>query len=133
LKDAQFTVSLALPNTGANNNTASLNFNPELAGFLTNQWRLGYWAVAVPALADHTNTSVNNTLTLQDSADGTNFANTSPLVQIQVPGVASTGSAAATVKVPNTPGIRQYVRFNQNIPANGGNGNNAVVTYSLSV
>ena len=132
MKDAQLSIAgKALPNTGANNNTNALDFNPELNGFFTNEWRLGYLLVTFPALSDHTNTSVTNTITLQDSADNSNFANTQPVVQVAVPGVASTGSALARVKVPLPPTVRRYVRFNQNIPANGGNGNNATVTYDF--
>lgn len=130
MKDAALSFTKALPNTGANNNTGSIDLVPEAAGFLTNQWRLGYIQVSVPALTDHTNTSVTNTLTLQDSADNGNWANTNPLVQITIVGVAN-GPAATTYKVPMPPGVRRYVRFNQNIPANGGNGNNGTVNYDL--
>ena len=127
------TLAKALPNSNVNNNTAALDINPEAAGFLTNQWRMGYVAVAFPALSDHTNTSITNLVTLQDSADGNNFANTAPLIQVQVVGVASTGSVATTYKVPLPPGVRRYVRFNQLVPTNGGNGTNATVNYSLVV
>ncbi len=133
MKDSALTLTKALPNTAANNNTAALDFNPEATGFLTNQWRQGYIALSIPALADHTNTSVSNLFTLQDSTDNGNFANTNPLVQVSVVGVVSTGSLATVKKVPLVPGIRRYVRFNQAIPANGGNGNNASISYELVV
>ena len=133
MKDSALTLTKALPNTAANNTTAALDLNPEATGFLTNQWRLGYVNLSIPALSDHTNTSVSNLFTLQDSTDNGNFANTNPLVQCSVVGVASTGSVAKSLKVPLTPGIRRYVRFNQSIPANGGNGNNASITYELVV
>jgi hypothetical protein len=134
VKDAAFSLSQALPNANGNNNTAALDLNPEATGFLTNQWRLGYLEVAVPALSDHTNTSVTNKLALQHSAEAAaNFANVDPQTEIQVVGVASTGSAARTVKVALPPGIKRYVRFNQSVPTNGGIGNNAAVTYKLVV
>ena len=133
MKDSALTLTKALPNAAANNNTNALDLNPEATGFLTNQWRQGYVAVTIPALSDHTNTSVSNLFTLQDSTDNSNFANTNPLVQVSVVGVASTGSAAVVPKVPLTPGIRRYVRFNQNVPTNGGTGSNAVITYELVV
>jgi hypothetical protein len=136
MKDANFNLTKALPNAAANNNTAGLDLNI-IPGVNTtgkthsNKWRLAYFEVDVPALSDHTNTSVNNTISLQDSADNSNFANTQPLVQIVVPGVASTGSAALTARVPLPPLTRRYIRFNQNVPANGGIGNNATVNYDL--
>jgi hypothetical protein len=133
VKDSAFSLSQALPNANSNNNTAALDLNPEASGFLTNQWRLGYFEVAVPALSDHTNTSVTNRLALQDSADGSNYANVDPQTEIQVVGVASTGSVARTVKVAIPPGVRRYVRFNQTVPTNGGIANNAAVTYKLVV
>ena len=134
MKDTALKLVKALPNAAANNNSDALDINPESSGFLTNQWRLGYFEVAVPALSDHTNTSVVNTLTLQHSAEASaNFANVDPLTQIQITGVGSTGSAARTVKVALTPDIKRYVRWNQNVPTNGGTGSNANVTYQLVV
>lgn len=136
MKDANFNLNLALPNAAANNNTNGLDLNiipaPSTAGKgHSNKWRLFYMEVDVPALSDHTNTSVTNTLTLQDSADNSNFANTNPLVQVTVPGVASTGSPAATVLLAVPPRTRRYIRFNQNVPTGGGTGNNAAVNYDL--
>lgn len=136
MKDANFNLQQALPNAAANNNTSGLDLAiipaPSTAGQTTSsKWRIFYFEVDVPALSDHTNASVTNTITLQDSADNSNFANTQPLVQVQIVGVASTGSAAATVLMSVPPRTRRYVRFNQNVPANGGIGNNAVVNYDL--
>jgi hypothetical protein len=129
-------VSLALPNANANNNTANTLIATDGYGQteppFDNKWRLAYINVQVPALADNTNTSVTTLLTLQHSSDGANFANTQPLVQVQIPGVASTGSAAFNTYVPLVPGIKPYIRFNQLVPTNGTSGN-AVVNYALVV
>lgn len=133
MKDALLNLVKALPNAAANNNTASLDLTVSTSAGTgrPNEWRKGFIQVDVPALSDHTNTSVNNLITLQDSADNGNWSNTSPLIQIAVPGVASTGSVAASIKVPLPPGVRRYIRFNQVVPANGGIGNNANVNYDL--
>lgn len=128
MKDAKFNLTKALPNAGANNTTASIDLNVEVP--YDNKFRRAFIQVAVPAMSDHTNTSVTDTITLQDSADNSNFANTTPLIQIATVGVAN-GPAAQTVKVPLPPSVRRYVRFLQDVPANGGTGNNATVTYDL--
>jgi hypothetical protein len=128
MKDAKFTLIQALPAAAANNNTTSIDLNIEAPSA---KWRQANIEVAVPALSDHTNVSVTNTLTLQDSSDNSTFANTQPLIQIAVVGVASTGSLASTVKVPLPPACRRYVRFNQAVPANGGTGSNANVAYDV--
>jgi hypothetical protein len=132
LKDAKFSLSKALPNANANNNTSTIDLNG--SGSFTEQWRLGYISVAIPALSDHTNTSVTNLITLKHSDEAAaNFADSDPLIQIKVVGVASTGSAAKTVKVPLPPAVKRYVQFNQLVPTNGGIENNAAVTYDLIV
>ena len=109
MKDAKFHSTKALPAAGASNTSNSIDLS--VATTFPNEWRLVNLEVAIPAMADHTNTSATATLTLQDSADGVTFANTSPLISIPVPGVASTGSSAATVKVPVPPAVRRYVQF----------------------
>lgn len=133
MKDAALTLTKALPNAAANNNSAALDLNPEAAGFLTNQWRIGYFAITMPALASHTNTSTNITLKLQDSVDNSNFADTDPVIQAVTTGVASTGSVARTVKMPLPPGVRRYVRFNQTADANSNTGPNSNIVYDLVV
>jgi hypothetical protein len=132
MKDALLSITKSLPNAAANNNTNGIDLG-RAADVRDNLWRLGYLLVTVPALSDHTNTSVTNLLTLQDSADNSTFANTAPQIQVQVTGVASTGSVATMFKVPLPPGVRRYIRFNQSVPTNGGTGSNASVAYDLVV
>jgi|SRR6185369_1959097 len=135
MKDAGLQFTKALPNAAANNNTAAIDLNVSTTptGNRSIEHRLVHVEVSYPALSDHTNTSVTNLVTLQDSSDNSTFTNTAPLVQCQVAGVASTGSVATTFKVPLPPAVKRYVRFNQNNPANGGTGNNATVTYDVVV
>jgi hypothetical protein len=134
--DALLRVTKALPNAAANNTTIGIDLNIQpspLSGGKepSNKWRLTFARVNIPALSDHTNTSITNLITLQDSADNATFANTNPLVQVQLVGVASTGSVAVIRKVPLPPEVRRYIRFRQDVPTNGGTGTNATVTYDL--
>jgi hypothetical protein len=135
MKDASITLTKALPNAAANNNTGAINLRvlPTSGGAPANQWRLGYVEITFPALSDHTNTSVTNLITLQHSADdnASNYANCNPVIQAQVVGVGSTGSAATTFRVPLPPDVKRYIKFNQTVPTNGGTGSNANVVYDL--
>ncbi len=133
MKDASTSLTKALPNANASNTTSSIDLgvDPPASGGFSNKWRLAYVLVSIPALSDHTDSTKTNTFTLQDSADNSSFANTSPLVQVQLPGVATTGSAATAVKVPLPPGVRRYAQFSQAVPTGGGTGSNATVTYDL--
>ncbi len=131
MKDAKFSLSRTLPNAAASNQTATLDLNVEVP--YDTKFRKAFLVVTVPALADHTDTSKTNTITLQDSADNSAFADTSPAIVCKVVGVASTGSAAKTFQVPLPPGVRRYVQFTQTVPSGGGTGSNAAVTYDLVV
>lgn len=128
--DAVFSRPLALPNAGATNYSDAwdLNVTAKLAN-QSNQWRQPQIHARVPALPDHTDSSKVNQLALQDSADGITFADTDPLVAVQIPGVASTGSAANLFKLSIPPGSRRYLRARQTVPAGGGTGANAVVEW----
>ena len=136
MKDTYFDRTLALPNAGSNNFTASWDINPspgpgQTATF-SNQWRLPRIFVNIPALATHTNASANITLRLQDSADGSNFADTAPIVEAVIPGIAVTGSAKQSPLFSFPPEGRRYFRFSQTADANaGGAGSN--VLYELDL
>jgi hypothetical protein len=130
MKDASLKLVTAIPNAGSNVNTSVLDLNIEPHN---NVWRVAHIKVAVPALTDHANTSVTNTITLQESGDNSNWANSTPLVQCLVAGVATNGSAASNFYVPLSPAIKKYIRFNVNTPANGGTGNNANITFDLVI
>lgn len=132
MKDAQTSFVNALPNAAANANSNVLDLDPEAAGFLTNQWRLGYVAIGLPALPGHSNTSSNITVKLQDSADNGNWADTQPVIQVVLPGVAN-GTAALTTKVPFNPAVRRYVRFQMSATANANTGPNSNTTFDLVV
>lgn len=128
MKDATYNLVKALPNAAANNNTTSIDLGLDPG---SNVWQRARIQVDFPALSDHTNTSVTNLITLQTSTDNSTWANTVPLIQLGVVGVASTGSAAVSVQFPLPPNMSRYARFNQNVPANGGIGGNANVNYDV--
>lgn len=135
-KDALLSVSKTLPNAAANNATIGIDLNIDPANLTTgksqsNKWRLLYAEANIPALSDHTNTSITNLIVLQDSADNATFANTNPSVIVSLVGVASTGSVAVKRKLPLPPEVRRYIRFQQFVPTNGGTGSNATVYYDL--
>ncbi len=131
MKDALLSFTKALPNAGANNASDVIDLLQAVPEIVHRQ---GYLEVAIPAMANHTNTSANVTFELQDSTVNTsaNFANTSPLLRITVPGVASTGSAASTVKVPFLPDQKRYVRILQTATANATT-NNLEATYAVVI
>jgi hypothetical protein len=89
--------------------------------------------VAIPASALHISTNHSFTVTLQDSADNSSFANVSPLTQISVVGVATVGSSAVTKRIRIPDGTRRYVRFAQAVPDGDGDLTTDEVVYSVCV
>jgi hypothetical protein len=125
LKDAELIVAKALPAAAANNSTDAI----EIGGTGPHRERLKLRA-SIP-----TNTALvatkTLTLTLQDSADGTNFA---PLVPGQAAVIAGKGGNGIDARsidfdIPQT--ARKYIRVNQAVEADGGNNTGTTVTYAL--
>ncbi len=117
--DAQLHLEINLPQAGATVNSGTLDLGVDTSTF-SDQWRLGRLTVNVPALPANVNGG-SFTVTLQDSGDGgATFQTTNPLIQIQVAGVANTGSAAATIDMPLPPGLRGPIQLQLAVPANGG-------------
>jgi hypothetical protein len=136
VKDAIYSLTKALPNAAANNDTNVIDLGidaaPNAGGQTkSNKWRLLYVEIDVPALSDHTDSTKSNTFTLFTSASNAVGAQTNPLIQASVAGVASTGSPATTLRVPLPPGVLRYISFRQAVPSGGGTGSNATVTYDL--
>src|SRR5438105_2652903 len=128
LKDANFIFTKVLPAAAASNQTPTIDLiavsgDPDPSLFDIE--------VVVPALANHTDSTKTITITVQDSADNSTYANVTPLIQCQVPGVASTGSAATTFTFRLPPGIRRYVQLTQSVPTGDGNNTASSVTVSL--
>jgi hypothetical protein len=124
LRDAKLVVTKALPNNTNNTSDAidigSGPWNPEEITV----------EVSVPAIAAHTTT---NDLQIQlyhgDTSDS--LAATTPLIEVDVPGVAVTGSVALVKRFKLPPGTKRYIAFH-NI-ATTDNCSAVTATYSLLV
>jgi hypothetical protein len=127
-KDASLQAVKALPAAAATNYSDS--FDLVATGHVPENIVI---EIAFPASANHVDTSKDVTITLQDSADDSSFANVSPVHQLVVPGVVSTGSSAVTKRIRLPAGTRQYVRFAQVVPSGDGDLTGDEVTYSVLV
>jgi hypothetical protein len=117
----------ALPNAAANNTTDYIDTYQAGNAALQATWLI----IDVPALSDHTDSSKTNLFTLLHSTSTTVTAAYSPLIEAQLVGVTSTGSAATQYKIRIPPGCNRYIAVKQTVPSGGGTGSNANVTYRL--
>lgn len=108
----------ALPAAGATANSASIDLgspNPGPLGELGLELEVNI--PATPALAD----TKTLTVTVQDSADNTNFSAV-PLLGVQtLTGASGAGAGAANYRFPLPKTIRRFVRASFTIAAAGGN------------
>jgi len=128
MQDNALSVTVAFPAASATAYVSAIDLGVVAPGtnFLaSNAWRLGRIRVKVPTLANHTDVTANGpiTFTLQDAlvtgvGVGTGatstvgaYANTNPLVQYSLAGVATTGSLAKTFDIPIPPTIRGPFRI----------------------
>ena len=125
LRDASMASTRTLPNANATNYSSSIDLGAVLPQDICISMQI---EVQIPALTDHTNTSITNTFTLQDSADNVTFANVNPLIQFGLTGVATTGTAATAGVLPIPANVRRYARVACNVPTSGGTGSNATCT-----
>lgn len=126
-KDAQLIDTEYLPAAAATNYCAS--FDLKAANAFVESMQV---EVAVPACPNNTDNTKTIKLTLQHSSDNVTFADTtSPLVEMQIAGVAITGSAAVTKYFAIPSGLNRYIRFKQVVEAGGGDNTAVLVTYSL--
>lgn len=117
MQDLQLTPAVVnFPAAGVTVNTQAVDLGPD--GNYSNAWRLGQVVISVPALPNNTDNTKSYTFTIQDAANVSQgiplgsgsppalgaFANTNPLIQGSVVGVASTGSLATTLRLPLPPG-----------------------------
>lgn len=133
MKDAQLHLGVYAPAAGASVQINPMDLGIDQPGF-SSQWRLGRLRIAWPAMPNLTSTTDNITVTLQDSPDGVTFANTgatvgtTPLIQVQVPGVALTGAAAGYTDIPIPPLTRGPIGLLVSATANAGNNTPALIT-----
>ena len=127
IRDAAYVATKFLPAAAANNNTDSFDLG-STSGYVPENIEV---EIAVPALPNHTDSTKTILITLKSSSDDSTFNSTSPLVQLQVAGVGSTGSVAVTKRIRLPSDCLRYIRFNQLVPAGDGDNTAVEVTYSL--
>lgn len=127
LRDAKFAVEKAFPAANATAVTDAFDLEMEQGGLLENV----EGEIVLPALANNSDNTKTILVDLYDSADGTNFAVTDPLIRTSIAGVASTGSAAKTVRFRFPPITRRYVRLLITVPTGAGDNTAAKVGFNL--
>lgn len=126
LRDAAFEVSKALPAAAANNATDALDLGQAKVQSL----EAVEFELAIPATPALVDTKLI-TFTVEDSANGTDFAAIDPLISTTVVGVAtSQGGAAKTVNFRLPSQTRRYVRVKAAVETGGGS--NIAVSYTLA-
>ena len=125
-RDAALTTTKACPAAGANNNTATLDLKSTTAGAFADSVEV---EIVIPALSSLAN-GKTLTVKLQDSANGSNYADIPQLAAFVVTG-GTNGSAAATrvIRLPSS--AKRYLRANLAVAADGGDNTGKSVTVSL--
>lgn len=130
MKDTQLHLETYLPAAGASETIGIMDIGVDNPDF-SDQWREGRLRVAWPALPNFTSNADTITVTLQDSqalANPLSFANTVPLIQASITGVANTGAPAGYVDCPLPPGLRGPIQLLIAATANAGNNTAALLT-----
>jgi hypothetical protein len=130
MKDTQLHLEIYLPAAGVNETIGVMDIGVDNPNF-SDQWREGRLRIAWPALPNFTSNADTITVTLQDSmasASPLSFANTVPLIQASIAGVANTGAPAGFVDCPLPPGLRGPIQLLIAATANAGNNTAALLT-----
>ena len=127
MKDGALHLEGYLPNGGGTLNLSPMDLGVDMPGF-SEQFRQGHLRITIPAMPNFTNNANTITLTVQDSADnGASYQNVAPLLQFQLAGVATNGTALFVVEAEFPPSLRGPVGLAVVVPA-GVNTNNAAGT-----
>jgi hypothetical protein len=130
MKDTQLHLEIYLPAAGTNETIGIMDIGVDNANF-SDQWRQGRLRIAWPALPNFTSNADTITVTLQDSladASPLSFANTVPIIQASITGMANTGPAAGYVDCPLPPGLRGPIQLLVAATANAGNNTASLLT-----
>lgn len=130
MKDATLQITKVLPAANATNTTNSIDTGPR-ADSQVIQPDSPEIEITVPALPNHVGPALVITLDLYDSADNSSFTETGPRIQVRVPGVATTGSAAQTFRFRLPAATRRYIRWLQSVPATDGDNTASSITYAV--
>jgi hypothetical protein len=135
-RDAALHLEAFFPVSGGNVQVNALDVSVSLTGF-SSTWAHGYLRVSWPALPNNTDPTKVITISLQDSADnGATFQSgaaiyaggVQPVIQVQIPGVAGTGSDAGFANLPLCPDGRGPIGLQASVPAGVGDCSQAMFT-----
>ncbi len=127
LVDQNLEVSQSLPPAAANNNSPSLDLGSDRLGPASDFVELDVFIGATGSLADGTTI----TLTVQDSADDTNFAALAGLGSVIRTGAGGAGAGAFTQRFRLPAITRRHLRVNAAVQSGGGN--NTASNYGFRV
>lgn len=125
-KDATLSATTALPNAANTVNTAGIDLGSATPYPVTESFTA---KVSTGAATGANNKNI--TVSFQDSADNTTFANISGTGTLVVTDDNGGGYAADSLEISLPPGTRRYVRASATGEANGGNAADANVTLDL--
>lgn len=124
--DAALTKSVALPTGAATANTNSIDLGKALPFPIQESFHV---KISTSTAAGANNKNI--TVKLQDSADGTTFANIASLGALTVTDNNGAGFPAGSLTVSLPPATRRYLRAQATSEANGGASNNGSLTVDL--
>ena len=130
MKDTQLHLEIYLPAAGASETIGPMDIGVDNPNF-SDQWRQGRLRIVWPALPNFISNADSISVTLQDSVASSSplvFANTVPLIQTNITGVANTGPSAGFVDCPLPPGLRGPIQLLITATANAGNNTMALLT-----
>ena len=116
IRDNNLKVTKALPAAGATNYSASIDLRAGTPGVTQDDAQLEVAIPALPSLAD----AKTATVTVQDSADDSTFADVPALAPVVLTGVSTSGAAAVTRLFPLPKDLRRFVRVKQVVQSAGG-------------
>lgn len=127
IRDTNLSVSKALPAAAATNYSDAIDLRDSAPGIKMRKAEIEVAIQALPSLVD----AKTATITLQDSADGTTFADIATLAAITLTGASSAGAAAVTRKYKLPEDVRRYIRLKQAVLTAGGD--NTAKSSTMSV
>ena len=127
IRDTNLRAVKVLPAANATNYSDPIDLLDSNPGLKMRDAQIEVALPATPSLVD----AKTVTLTLQDSADGTNFTDIATLAPIVVTGASGAGAAAVTRRFKLPGDVRRYIRTKQAVLAAGGD--NTAVSITTSV
>lgn len=128
--DTNFKVSITNAAAGVTNATSSIDLGTATPSAV---YSYAYMRAAIPAMPNCTNAATTMLYTLQTSTNNSTWVYTDPIVQVRVVGVASTGTAATTQKMPIPPDVKRYLRVEGVSPAASGANTGVTNVFTLVV